>query len=291
MYTHPKMGGAPDPLLHLLTLHRFKMDRTPAHLRHLKPTPPTSLCPSPAVYCWRYLSPSSFLGGGEDARRAGQGACAGAQVHMHAPDGWPCTLVDIHYHPTSALPHRRTCTPQTPPSINLCPMRDLVCVSSALHRLDTRSRHTSCTAALAGQACGARRRKPRSGSASTRSMAVGCTRTGSCLHFDVFAFGTPPFASLCSLLCYAELCLDLRLTARGSSHQDARSECRASCCSAPLMSTVIVHARWCRSCSCSALVCRWARQALGHSAVGRTHGVQQPLRVAAMYHRRGRGST
>ena len=65
---------------------------------------------------------------------------------------------------------------------------------------------------------------------------------------------------------------------------------RASCCSAPLMSTVVVHAHWCRSGS----LWRWAlclRQALGHSAVGRTHGVQQPLRVAAMHHRRGRGST
>ena len=64
---------------------------------------------------------------------------------------------------------------------------------------------------------------------------------------------------------------------------------------ASLTMTVVVHARWCRSCSCSASVCRWAlflaRQALGHSAVGRTHGVQQPLRVAAMHHRRGRGST
>ena len=39
---------------------------------------------------------------------------------------------------------------------HLCPMRDLVCVSSALHRLDARSRHTRCTAALAGQAGGAR---------------------------------------------------------------------------------------------------------------------------------------
>ena len=110
-------------------------------------------------------------------------------------------------------------------------------------------------------------------------------------HSDVFAFGTPPSASSCSLLCYSELCSGVCLTARGTSRQDARRmECCASCCSAPLMSTVIVHAHWCRSGS----LWRWAlclRQALGHSAVGCTHGVQQPLRVAAMHHRRGRGTT
>ena len=53
-------------------------------------------------------------------------------------------------------------------------------------------------------------------------MAVGCMcrPTGFCLHLDAFAFGTPPSASSRSLLCCAELCL----TARGSSHQDARTE-------------------------------------------------------------------
>ena len=158
-----------------------------------------------------------------------------------------CALCSVSAYRTKAA---QCASPRRLRIPHLCPMRDLVCVSSALHRLDARSRHTRCTAALAGQAGGARRRKPRSGSASARSMAVGCTRrrTGFCLHSDVFAFGTPPSASLCSLLCYSELCSGVCLTAWGTSRQHAgRTECRASCCSAPLMSTVVVHAHRCRS--------------------------------------------
>ena len=187
-------------------------------------------------------------------------SCARSSPDAGANARKNCALCSVSAYRTKAA---QCASPRRLRIPHLCPMRDLVCVSSALHRLDARSRHTRCTAALAGQACGARRRKPRSGSASARSMAVGCTRrrTGFCLHFEVFAFGTPLFASLCSLLCCAELCLDLLSTASGTSHQDARTECRASCCLDPLMSTVIVHALWCRG------LWRWAlllRQALGH---------------------------
>ena len=57
----------------------------------------------------RYLCPRDR----EDAHHAGQGASAGAQVHMHAPGSWPCTLVDIP-------PPRPYHTEELePPSINI----------------------------------------------------------------------------------------------------------------------------------------------------------------------------
>jgi hypothetical protein len=146
-----------------------------------------------------------------------------------------CALISVSAYRTKAA---QCASPRRLRIPHLCPMRDWVCVSSALHRLDARSRHTRCTAALAGQAGGARRRKLRSGSASARSMAVGCTRrrTGFCLNSDAFAFGTPPSASSCSLSgCAEQLCSGVRLTAWGTLRQGARrTECRASYGSAPL---------------------------------------------------------
>ena len=153
--------------------------------------------------------------------------------------------------------------------------------------------------ALAAHAlhCGARRAGRRCAPTETEERQHLSTLHGRGLHAQahriLLAFGRVCLwnAAFCFLAFAFAGCSELCLTARGTSRQDARrTECRASCCSAPLMSTVIVHAHWCRSGS----LWWWAlclRQALGHSAVGRTHGVQQPLRVAAMHHRRGRGST
>jgi hypothetical protein len=60
---------------------------TPAHLRRLKPTPNKSL-PQPR----------------------------GLLLATSIPCGWPCTLVDIHYHPTSPPTTPKNLNPPTPPA-------------------------------------------------------------------------------------------------------------------------------------------------------------------------------
>ena len=84
----------------------------------------------------RYLCPRDR----EDAHHAGQGASAGAQVHMHAPGSWPCTLVDI---PPPAPTTPKNLNP--PASTSSIPFHPASLSALSLIFLYHRSPHAVCT--------------------------------------------------------------------------------------------------------------------------------------------------